>query len=462
MLMRAWSWLLVATASLLCPSTSAIELHIEDEASIRDVASTIAYGVMSYYTFNASGTDPNLLGSFPRPYYWWEAGAVWGGMVDYWAYTGDRTYVNTTMQALLAQVGPADNYMMPFRQAELGNDDQAFWGLAVLSALEYDFPSPPATSPQWLDLIEALWNTQASRWDMETCGGGLKWQIFSSNAGYNYKNAISNGCFFQMSARLARYTGNGTYSEWAERVWDWTRAIGLIDDNYYVYDGSDDTLNCSEINHLQWSYNAGVFLHGAAAMYNLTGASSEWEDRLTGLLEAASVFFSPFDNATNVMWEAACEAIGTCNTDQQSFKAYLARWLGKTAVLAAYTSSAISTLLRASAEGAAASCSGGRSGVECGSKWYTGGWDGMRGLGQQLAALEVVQSLLINRIRDAPDTEGNVTITYGPTQTPTLGVPTRTRDVETPGTSSGSRTTLLGIGTARYLSSFVINIIRFE
>jgi mannan endo-1,6-alpha-mannosidase len=88
------------------------------------------------------------------------------------------------------------------------------------------------------------------------------------NNGYNYKNSISNGCFFNLGARLARYTGNHTYYDWAEKTWDWITTLGLIDNQYYIYDGSDDNLNCSQINHVQFSYNAGVYLLGAANMYN--------------------------------------------------------------------------------------------------------------------------------------------------------------------------------------------------
>ena len=54
-------------------------------------------------------------------------------------------------------------------------------------------------------------------------------------------------------------------------------------------------------------------------------------------------------------------------------------------------------LLTASAEGAALACAGGGDGgCDCGTKWYVGGWDGTIGLGQQMAAMEVVQGLLVS------------------------------------------------------------------
>lgn len=42
-------------------------------ASVKNVASEIAYDLMSYYTGNRTGDVP---GNLPSPYYWWEAGAM--------------------------------------------------------------------------------------------------------------------------------------------------------------------------------------------------------------------------------------------------------------------------------------------------------------------------------------------------------------------------------------------------
>lgn len=137
-----------------------------------------------------------------------------------------------------------------------------------MSAAEKKFPDPPEGQPQWLALAQAVFNSQALRWDNKTCNGGLRWQIYSFNNGYDYKNTISNGVFFQLGARLARYTNNDTYALWAETTYDWTQAIGLISPEYKFFDGSDSLLNCSELNHIQWSYNAGMYLAGAAYMYN--------------------------------------------------------------------------------------------------------------------------------------------------------------------------------------------------
>lgn len=234
--------------------------------SIKSAASQIAYGMVKWYTGNNTGDVP---GNLPSPYYWWEAGAMFGSLVDYWYYTGDSTYNDITTQAMLFQVGPNDDYMPPNQTKTEGNDDQAFWAMAAMSAAEVKFPDPPADKPSWLSLAQAVFNLQANRWDNSTCGGGLRWQIFTFNNGYNYKNTISNGCFFNIAARLGKYTGNSTYINWAETMWNWVESIGLMSEDYHFYDGSDDTINCTQVNHIQWTYNAGVFMLGAATMWNI-------------------------------------------------------------------------------------------------------------------------------------------------------------------------------------------------
>ena len=89
-------------------SISSLTLPLPD--SIRSAASSIAYGMMSYYVGNQTGKEPGIL--YP-PYYWWEAGAMWGGMVEYWHYTGDSSYNNVVAQAILAQISPTNDFMMP-------------------------------------------------------------------------------------------------------------------------------------------------------------------------------------------------------------------------------------------------------------------------------------------------------------------------------------------------------------
>lgn len=211
---------------------------------------------------------------------------MFGILIDYYYYTNDSQYNDLVTQGMLWQTGTDNDYMTPNQTKTEGNDDQGFWGMAAMSAAEQKFPDPPSSKPQWLALAQAVFNDQASRWDTQYCNGGLRWQIFTFNTGYDYKNSISNGCFFNLGARLALYTGNATYAQWAEKTFNWTQAVALMDQNYHFYDGAHTTLNCSDINKEQWTYNAGVFLLGASVMYNYVSYLDSSKEK-----HALTVFF---------------------------------------------------------------------------------------------------------------------------------------------------------------------------
>ncbi|KAK9364615.1 glycoside hydrolase, partial [Lipomyces kononenkoae] len=221
----------------------AIAIDVNSTDSIKHAAFVFSHGMMDYYNGNQTG---GTVGKFTWPYYWWEAGAAWGSLLDYWFYTGDTTYNQILTDALLANVGPNYDFMPKSGTTTEGNDDPAFWGFTVMAAAERNFTNPPSDQPQWLELAEAVFWSMADRWDMSTCSGGLRWQIFPFNNGYDYKNPISNAGLFLMAARLARYTGNTTYVDWAHRTWNWVQQIGFLDtDFYYFYDGASVTDNCT-------------------------------------------------------------------------------------------------------------------------------------------------------------------------------------------------------------------------
>lgn len=72
-----------------------------------------------------------------------------------------------------------------------------------------------------------------------------------------------------MGARLARYTGNKTYSDWAEKTWDWVEKVAYIDpETWAVYDGANVGHDCKDINPVQYSYNNAIFAQGTAFMYD--------------------------------------------------------------------------------------------------------------------------------------------------------------------------------------------------
>lgn len=329
-----------------------------------------------------------------------------GAMLDYSHYTNDSTYDDILTTAISAQViAPTYDLMVPAHAGDEGNDDQAFWAFTVLAAAERNFPQTSDTTiPSWLQVAENAFNTMSARWNTSACDGGLLWQIFASNPnGLNYRNSVSNGGLFQMSARLYRATGNQTYLDWANKVWEWSTAVGFIDENYNVFDGADSRDNCaiSKRNNLTFSYGVGIYMYGAAVLANATNDTdaSTWTTHTEGLLEAATGFFNYNDNSTGIMYERACEPYGSCSTDMLSFKGYLSRFMYSSAIMVPSIATKVSSYMEASAAAAGLACSGGSNSTTCGQKWYTKAFDGNVGLGQEMTALETVQGLLA---KDAP------------------------------------------------------------
>ncbi|EEQ38762.1 Mannan endo-1,6-alpha-mannosidase DCW1 [Clavispora lusitaniae] len=385
----------------LLAAVRAVYLDTWNVTTIKQATALIAEGLLDYYEGTKYG---GTIGMFSAPYYWWESGGAWGSMLEYTIYMENDTYTDLIKEALLYQVGDDFNYIPLNQSTTEGNDDQAFWGLAVMSAAEKNFSNPTDHRAAWLTLAQAVFNTMSARWDLGECNGGLRWQIFQWNSGYDYKNSVSNGALFHMAARLARYTANDSYVEWAERVFDWMYGVNLLTEGewWFVYDGVKIANNCSQVTKLQWTYNQGLMLAGCAYLYNYT-LDEKWLNRTMNLLHATQVFVYNKSADAHIIYEAACssptENKFTCNNDQRSFKAYFCRCLGATSVLVPQTYDRIRRWLVDSANAAAYSCSGGSDGHTCGLSWTNGTWDGNYGLGEQMSALEVMNNL---RVADFP------------------------------------------------------------
>lgn len=162
------------------------------------------------------------------------------------------------------------------------------------------------------------------------------------------------------------------------------------------------------------------------------------------MTNGASVFFQ---NGT--MYESACEPSSNCDVDQKSFKAYLSRWMAGTLKLAPFIYDTIMPLLQSSAQAAAKSCNYGSAGAICGVKWTEDAYDSDTGVGQQMCALEVVQSMLINEV------SGPVTNTTGGTSTgdSSAGTSSSSSSGSTASTSTISTGDKVGAG---FLTTFVL------
>ena len=136
-------------------------------------------------------------------------------------------------------------------------------------------------------------------------------------------------------------------------------------------------------------------------MYNLTG-KAKWKTAVDGVLKDIEVKFTK----NGVLYEQFCEEHKLCNLDQQTFKGYLTRWMAATSLIAPHTSERIMKILRASAQKAAAVCTGapaegfkGVAGTACGFTWLSDKFDGIVGVGPQMSALQAIQYTLVPKAK---------------------------------------------------------------
>lgn len=399
---RLW-WGLTLVLGLV----QAVDLDINQASLICDAAKAMAQGQWNYYEGTRYG---GTVGMFDG-YYWWAAGQLFGGLLDYysWCEPTNDTLKLLIYEGMYHQRGEDNNYIPSNQLMTEGNDDQGMWGLTLMEAVERNFTDPPDVL--WLFMAQSVFNTMNSRWDTKNCGGGLIWQIFAWNAGYDYKNLISNGCLFFMGARLARYLGKDNnytqnYTDTCDLVWNWMESVGFmnLDDanDRSIYDGAKINNNCSinETTKLKWSYTYGVFMAGLAYLYNLTG-NDTWKNRAYTIMHAGLDYFV---DQKGFMQEMTCFPGKWCNNDQKSFRALWLRCLQLTLVLIPEFSEKIMPFVQKLAQGAAKSCSGGSDGITCGMDWLSGNWDGDFGLGEQQSALEVTLALLAH-LKPPPLTE---------------------------------------------------------
>ncbi|KAG7191736.1 mannan endo-1 [Scheffersomyces spartinae] len=366
----------------------AVSLDVADMNSICSAAKAVANGEWNYYEGLRKG---GTVGMFQPPYYWWNAGEAFGGLLLYYSFCelDNSTLERIIYDGMYHQAGEDFNYIPANQSLVEGNDDQGVWGMTIMEAVERNFTDPPDHS--WLLMTQAVYNTMNLRWDTLHCGGGLRWQIFTWNSGYDYKNTISNGCLFHIAARLGRYLGNDTYVETADKVYRWMEDVGFLHfqgDVLTLYDGAMITNNCSDPTIHKWSYSYGIFMAGCAYLYNATG-DDIWLTRTQDIWSASSYFFN-----NSVLTETTC-APYHCNNDQRSFRCLFARCARLTMLLVPEMYDDIYKLMKTSAEAAAQSCSGGTDGVTCGLDWSVHGWDGVYGLGEQMSALETILSMVV-------------------------------------------------------------------
>jgi 3-methylcrotonyl-CoA carboxylase beta subunit len=91
----------------LRPPSAIADLRAAD--SIKDVSSKVAGQLVAQYAEKDANGGYRILGGYPGvlypPYYWWQTGAMFGTLLDYWHYTGDDQYNGLVREGLIHNFG---------------------------------------------------------------------------------------------------------------------------------------------------------------------------------------------------------------------------------------------------------------------------------------------------------------------------------------------------------------------
>lgn len=104
------------------------------------------------------------------------------------------------------------------------------------------------------------------------------------------------------------------------------------------------------------------------------------------------MFFAQDD----IAFEPSCEPPpGSCNSDMQSYRGFMHRWIGNSIQLAPYLYDTLMPTLKASAAAGIKQCTGGANGRMCGFHWTSGQYDGLQGASLQMNVLGALTALVM-------------------------------------------------------------------
>ncbi|KAK0101427.1 hydrolase 76 protein [Cadophora gregata] len=296
--------------------------------------------------------------------------------MDYAKYTGSWTYKQLIGEALvLNSYDEAHDFFgtdHEYVSIVVGrwNDDVEWYAQAVVAGAE--LYGPDSYMPglwgngTWITLAQRTIDEVYDYWTPE-CGGGIYWSTDPAQSA-TYKSGITQLEFISLAMRTYLQTKNATLLHITEKLLTWIVDSGMMDlATGTVYDGVD-TAGCT-VFKAQWSYSYGHLVGGLSYLYQATGNSS-YLSYAAKIAQTGIAKFAP----TGVAKEL-CEARGTCNQDQQGFKAIFLRqlaYLHSTTPDKAMKSS-ISTVLQRSAKAALATCD---TDWNCAGNWTNGSTQG--------------------------------------------------------------------------------------
>jgi mannan endo-1,6-alpha-mannosidase len=87
------------------PSALALTVDATDPNSLKQASSTTAANMINFYNNRASKDIPGKLDGT-----WWEGGAMFMALIQYWHWTGDSTYNAAVNEGMIWQAGEHGDY----------------------------------------------------------------------------------------------------------------------------------------------------------------------------------------------------------------------------------------------------------------------------------------------------------------------------------------------------------------
>jgi len=297
-------------------------LDLANGPAIKAAAGQALSNLLKYYSPNPGGNFDTI----QTP--WHESGMIWGTFFDYTTWGGDAQFDNLVTSALTnLSYGPTQDFLdgqASGQQGLLGkwNDDILWPAQAIAAGGEiYGANSimPGANGP-WITTPQKTLEEVYSPDQMDDlCGGGIYWSRNRNGQKNDYKSVITHLEYISTAARAYIANQNETNIDTAVSLlaWLFNNGLGSLSDGL-IYDGVS-TSNCLSITGSQWSYNYGELIGALAWMHKATG-NQTYLDMASPFVATSLSKFAP-----NGVIEELCEPSGTCNRDQQGFKAIYVR-----------------------------------------------------------------------------------------------------------------------------------------
>ncbi|RAK86269.1 hypothetical protein BO79DRAFT_246974 [Aspergillus costaricaensis CBS 115574] len=415
---QAWISLLLG----LSGTVAALNLDINSTQSIKDAATVTVqntltnsslsgnvnpvYGDANEWLFNSSTVEAWLYST----------------LIPYWNLTGNDSYNNLISKRMYSMVGLelGDGWAASDNDT---NMNHGAWALGAVTAAEMGFPAD-STKKSWLTYASQAQGTMRSTFTFSTvCDGGLEaGNSVLQPANESMKDALSNGEFLQLSARLAYLTtgdNQSAYADDAVTIWNWCVDNDMVvESNWtvnFLVTNTTASGDCTAMttNNGQYTYAYGLYMSAAAYMYSVTGAAV-WKKRAEGLLNTIMNTF--IDDGViqelGIKWKAGTGFTGS-NMDDDTYyalKGLLASCLAAVTRLMPETVDTIEPLLRNTAEAVAKQCSGMSNGTVCGSDWTKSTYDEDPNFFSSMSAVNAfTANLLMSRSSNSSSTTGSST-----------------------------------------------------